>query len=491
MRRRRLWQAPAGAALVLGMLLVTGGAPATASDDPLGDLTGTVTKQVEPLTHAVTPQAPQAPQAPRAPKASPAPRSTPQAAGTPSSDPTGPSSAGTTGGNDVEDPRAPDHGAADVLESDLAGQPVLGAGSTRSTVRDDDSTSADSTLLAVGGMEVAGSHADSRGQQQDVFEPTADGTDALCDGSGGQACFDVLYAGSAATDDGHTSESSSSGGLGGACLGGDGASTSTSACDAPVSAGVAKSESHATRDQRTGRTRAASRSSLVDVCLTAPAGAGLPLPGLPDLPLPELPGLPLPGSDALGCTVGLALLQSEGAADSGGSTPSASRDSSVGSLTLAGTTQDLDQTQAGELPPGCPAGSSALCAYLDQGETYLGPGSLAGSAQEAVKAQVLPGILGSDLLTLIGARSETLVHDDGGEAVTATPSHPVVSGHEGSTVRHGTARAAVALAPGAAGGLPNTGGPSSGLLALGLLGLGLGSMLLAVSRSSRLLARAA
>ena len=472
MRRPMLWQGPAAVLLVAGMLSL-GGAPATAAGDPVDELGKTVKKTTEKTLDPVT--------KPLRKATSKAAAGSKARTSTPSSDPGEPSS--RSGTNDVEDPQAPDHGAADTVKSKIAGEDALGAGHTRSTVEDDDSTKAEATPLTAAGADMfgLGATADSEGQQHQTNEPVSPATGPVCEGSSGGLCLDVLYAQADATDDGDTSSSHSESELAGGCVGGEDTAIGTSTdCDSPVQAGLVQSQSDATRDQSSGRTRASSSSAVLAICLSAP-GSGLPVPEVPEIP--ELPVIALPGGDGVGCAIEGALLTSQGESDSGagGTAPSSSRSSSVGTLGANGEEYELSDPQALELPPGvCPDGlGSLLCGYVNQGETYLGD-ELAGHAQEALHVTVLPGLLDLDLT---GARTETLVHNDGGE-----PEVKGVEDEDPDASNPGNARPAAeveGVEARAEGGLPNTGGPAAGLLVMGLLGVGAGAMLVAVSRLRR------
>lgn len=342
-------------------------------------------------------------------------------------------------GHETEDPQQPDHGGATVLDSGLAGEDVARVGESRANVEDDDSTSGDATLLALGGEEIAGAHADSDGEDESHF---GDPLEPLCSGSEGQVCLSVLYADAWATEDGDTSSSRGRTGVADVCLGGDGAED----CTGPVSTGVATSESEAERDQRSGRTTASSSSEVADVCVQPDPATGL-------------------------CAVGVEVLHSEGRSDSGGSKASADRDSHLIALELGNEEQArVSDPQALSLPPDCPEGGSLVCLFVNQGETYLGKG-VAGHAQEALHVDVLPGNL--DLVVEAG-RSETLVHNDGGEA-RGGDTGPAVRGAGGGPGSPGTVA-------GVADMLPQTGGVWSGLLALALLGIGAGALLTARSR---------
>lgn len=406
-------------ALVAALTLVALGpaGAAAAEDDPLRDLLGSVTEAPDNGA-AVT---------------------------TPSSPPPAPSSDDDLAGHETEDPAPPDHGGATIVDTDLAGEDVATVGDNTATVEDDDSTSADSTLVAIGGEEVMGTHADSGGQNESHFgDPLA----PLCEGSEGQVCLRILYADAWATDDGSTSSSRSQSGVADVCLGGDDAAQDAE-CSGPVAAGAATSEAEAERDQESGRTTAGSKSSAADVCVERD-----------------------PVTDA--CAVGVGVLHSSGSSDSGGANASADRESYLLRLDLGGE----EQGRAGDpaalaLPPECPDGASLLCLFLNQGETYVGDG-IAGHAQEALHVDVLPGNL--DLLIEL-SRTESLVHNDGGESADDSGRNRAapVQGAAGSPAAPGDVA-------GVSGVLPNTGGVWSGLLALAFAGIGIGSLLMARRR---------
>jgi hypothetical protein len=451
---RNVWRAKAAAVIALGVCagtLTLGQGAAVADGDPVGDVTSTVKKKLEPVTGAVAPKAPK-------------PRS---GASTPSSPPGAPASQDETPPNEVADPTTPDHAGAEVLHSQVAGQDAADEGSSRATVEDDDSSSADASLLTVGGNEVMGSHADSTGPRHDQDSVASEATDPVCTGSADALCFDVMYSDANATESGSRSHSDASSGLFRFCVGGDGEQVDCGG--APAQGQVGQSSSQIDRNRATGRTTAASDSDAAAVCLTAPSAVPLPFAG---------------------CGVGVEALGSHGRSDSGGAQPSADRGSSVGSLTIAGQEQPLDQTAGAAVPPDCAPGTSLACGYVNQGETYLGQGS-AGHAQEALKVVVLPAALvgvaatPQDLLFVIGGRSETLVHNDGGEPVTHTPGAPGTPGHHVKATGAARAPALVAGDAGSGARLPNTGGPAAGLLVGGLLATGAGAMLVSVSRMRR------
>lgn len=410
------YRAPLTVVAVVALISLTPGA-ASADQDPVG-LLGQVSSQTAKITKQLAPKA--------------------ASAQDPSS-----ASDSDLAGNETENPRSSDHGSAKVVNSTIAGQKVAETGSNDATVDDDDSTKADSTLLALGGEEILGTHADSNGENESHFgDPLA----PLCEGSEGAACLTVLYAHAFATNDGSTSHSQSRSGIANACLGGS--STDTNApCTGPVHAGSATSEGRADRNQGSGRTTASSFSNVVELCLQPEAVTGA-------------------------CAVGADVLHSEGQSDSGGSQASASRSSYLLGANAAG--QELgpisDPTDL-SLQPAC-ADPSLACNFLNQGETYVG-GSNAGHAQDALKATVLPGDL--DAFTGV-AHSESFAHNDGGDSSTAG-AHGNLDPSDSATPD-----GSIDNANSAGSLLPNTGGVWSGLLALGLMAIAAGSFITAYGR---------
>ncbi|HET7357008.1 MAG TPA: hypothetical protein VFJ09_10080 [Nocardioidaceae bacterium] len=341
--------------------------------------------------------------------------------------------------NETTNPSGPDHAGSQGLHAAAGGQDVADAGHDRTAVRRGGRTHSDATLLALGGQEVLGAHASSDGPHE---SHAGNPLQPLCDGSSGQVCLQVLYADAYATP-GHGMGQS---GIARICLGGSKTDAAAS-CDGAVAAGVLSNQ--AQTDRSHGRTTASSESDLADVCLTQPGTTG--------------------------CTLSADALHSQGTADSAG--PSARRGSFLLGVQGGGQGGRVDQPTAIQVPPGCPP-PSALCAYLNQGETYLGHG-VAGHAQDALKAGLLPGQPVE--VDVLGGHTETLVHPRAG----ATGKNPGVSGQSAGGPGHPATGAVAgehaALAP-LAGLLPNTGGTWSGLLALGLLGVAAGSLMLAASR---------
>lgn len=366
---------------------------------------------------------------------------------TPSSPPPAPSSDDDQPGHETEDPAGPDHGAAEMVDANLGGADVVDVGHNDATVEDDDATSADSTLLALGGEEVFGAHADSQGESESHFgDPLA----PLCEGSEGQVCLQVLYADAYATDEGGSSQSRSQSGVLGACIGGTSADP-TAECDGPVAAGVAESKGEAGRDQSSGRTTAGSESDAAAVCLD------------PD---------PITGA----CALGASALHSDGESNSGGSTGTASRDSYLLAVEAGGEEPGrIGDPTSFAVQPAC-AEPSLACIFLNQGETYVDD-SVAGHAREALSAKLLPATPLEIEVEL--ARTESLVHNDGPETTSG--------GGGGSGSGSGDLPGGGPRLPGTGGGgptadLPDTGGIWSGLLAMSMFSIATGAFFIAYSR---------
>ena len=304
--------------------------------------------------------------------------------------------------NETENPVGPDHGSTRGIEAFLAGTSLLGLNHDNATINDDDSAVADSTLLSLGGTKILGTNADSTGgagpgpgTNEDTFNPLG----PLCAGTGGALCADVLYSESRATNDGTTSTSQARSGVLNACLGGTD-TDQTNGCDGLVGAGALESEANAQRDLATGETTADATYTAADPCISVAASAE-------------------------DCLVGATALYSHGDANSGdgGGDGTANRNSFVAGLAVGGGDPNADPliTEPTDLsiPDGCTGALVLECLFLNQGETYLGPG-LAGTAQDALKLAVLniipvPGTPGVTIPVLgvnVG-HTETLVHNDG------------------------------------------------------------------------------
>lgn len=403
-------RAPLAAAITCG-LLILGTSAAGAADpdrDPLAPVTGTVDQVLKPIKDATgnTP-------APRANGALPVQEN---------DDPD----------RETTDPSGPDHGSGQSVDADAGDEDVADVAGSDATLQDDDSSSADATLLAVGGNEILGAHADSDGTRS---QSTGDPLEPVCSGSDNALCVQLLYADADATD-GHSEARS---GVAAACVGGT--DDDATDCDGQVGAGALQSNGEVDRNAN-GRTRARSGSSAANACLQQD---------------------PMLGT----CTVDADALRSNGSSDSSGA---ASKDSQVLGAGLDGTTvADTSEPTATAVPVDCTSPSLA-CLFLNQGETYVG-NSAAGHSVTALTATALDG---SVLATL--AHSETLTHQV--DRSTTTSGDPVTSGGPANPSA-GTPQAGGVPVDSV---LPNTGGVLSGLLMLGLLVVGLGSLLVAWSR---------
>ncbi len=439
--RRRLFIVPV-VALTTATMVVLGAGTASATDDPdpAGDLVKKVTKTVNSTVTKST-----------------STTSSQRSAPVPSRDaPNPPATDDDSPGHETANPTAPDHGSSYVAHVTLGGNDVADVAKGKSTVNDNDSTTADSTLLGLFGMEIIGSHADSKnGPSEDhgAFPKIP-----LCKSSGGAVCLDLLYSDSYATDNGRSSDASTDNGAANLCVS-DTPTPTGGVCNELLSAKLLTSSSSAHRNQSTGRTTAASQSSAADVCVQRD---------------------PILGT----CTVKADALSSDGQASSD-SPRSASRHSQVLNVAIAGNAVPAGPITGTEPfaitipPPDCPD-QSLVCVFGNQGETYLGK-DLAGTSQSALDIFALPGTpleLHAEL-----AHSETLVHNDGGTTVLSPPTN-----HNPSTNPGAHPRPAANLDNNSAadsvndGVLPHTGGVWSGLLSIGLLLVGAGAMALAWAR---------
>jgi len=350
-------------------------------------------------------------------------------------------------GHESPNPTAPDHASGGVAVVQIEGNELVTVGQTNSTIEDDDTSSSDVTVLAIGGEEIVGAHSDSEdGPESDTQDPLA----PVCEESGGAVCLGLLFAEASSSENANSSKASSSAAVAFACLGGT-QTEATPECDGPVSAGVAESSGDIERDKQSGETEATHSSDLVDVCIG--------------------------GADTSGtCTgIGAEAAHSESHSESGpaegqGSTE---RDSFLLNVEANGEGNEIigDPT-AIAVPPGCPEGTSVACVFFNQGESFVYTGGAAGY-QEVAHVQVGPDLVLGHLAT-----SETLATNAGpGDVVEGDP--PLE--HPEDTVLGG--------APGGAGAdgglgdaLPFTGVATSLLLAIACALISAGAWLLALRR---------
>ncbi|MDQ6642514.1 MAG: hypothetical protein M3Y66_08480, partial [Actinomycetota bacterium] len=351
-RHRRLLVAPA-VAFATATMLVMGAGAATASDpNPVGPILHQVHKTVHKITQPAAKAASRASaSSPNAPNAAP----------------------GDSPGHVTTRPAAPDHGSSYVGHVVVGGHNLADVANGNSTVKDNNGSSADSTLLAIAGTEIIGSHASSDGNNTShgVF-PTI----PVCTSTNGALCADLLFSDSYATNNGSTSAANTRNGVATACVGGTDPSGTT--CSGYLGASAGTSRSSSQRDLQTGHTTAASDSSVSQACVRQTV-AGT-------------------------CAVSAGVLSSDGNADSNGT---ASRHSQVLGLNIAGNPAGLPTSPFGiSVPPNCTT-PSLLCVFGNQGETYLAPG-LAGTSQSALDVYGLNRTLQVGL-----AHSETLAHNAG------------------------------------------------------------------------------
>ena len=278
-------------------------------------------------------------------------------------------------GNETVNPSSPDHAANDGVEAGIGTLNLLGANRDNATVNDDDTTSADSTALSLLGLELIGAHATSGGTTEDHF---GDPLSPLCEASGGAACLGLIFSDAQASNDGTTAQATSKSGVADVCaLGSD--PGGESCAGGLLSLGAATGTSTISRDVATGQTVADSNFSTVGVCLT-----------------PSL----------LGCGLAVDVLGSFGHADSGGLSSSADRGSFLLSLGTENNPNGfvIEDPLDLSIPPGCDGGLLQIeCLFLNQGETFLGP-LVGGTAQDALKLGLLPGLLGSQLANVAAPR---------------------------------------------------------------------------------------
>jgi hypothetical protein len=301
--------------------------------------------------------------------------------------PSQPAEDGDTGAHETENPAPPDHASGAVADVDLVGEDLVEVGSTRSQISDDGRASGDVTVLAIGGEEIVGAHSDSRsGPRDDDVAPF----DQLCEGSGGDVCLGLLFASTSSRENAESSSARSQAALAFACLGGE-QTSSRQACEGPVGAGVSTSDSRIQRDHGSGRTRARQTTSLADACVGPEGEVGGTCSG-----------------------VGVELMTSESRSDSGDGTGpgSSQRKSWLAKVDVEGNPAvSITEPGALEVPPGCPAGRSLVCLYVNQGETFVFTGG-GGSRQEVVHITALrKAVDGADLVLGHLGSAETLARN--------------------------------------------------------------------------------
>jgi LPXTG-motif cell wall-anchored protein len=329
----------------------------------------------------------------------------------------------------------------------IGGNDVVDVARSAASIDDNDDSHADATLLALGGEEILGAHADSDGEKEShAGDPLA----PLCEGSEGQICLRVLFADAYASEDGTTSQSLAQSGVADLCLGGDSADPRAD-CSGPVSAKIATSEAQMRRDKTDGSTEGSAESAIADVCV---------------------------GAEGETCAVGVEVLKARSFARSDGTTDG---ESTVAALELGNEeVGSISDPAKLEIQPDC-AAPSLVCVTVNQGASAVNEG-VASQTQDALNAGILP-----DTLNVDTGLSNTGVTATQGDAVAGIeeerpdaagaggPGGPGAGGpgNPGTGEVAGVEKTAL---------LPNTGGFWSGLLAIALGAIAAGSFLLARNR---------
>lgn len=350
-------------------------------------------------------------------------------------------------GHESPNPTDPDHASGGIADVQIDGNEVVTVGQTNSTIEDDDSSSSDVTLLAIGGEEIVGAHSDSEdGPESDTQDPLA----PVCEESGGAVCLGLLFADASSSENGNSSDASSSAAIAFACLGGT-QEDATDECDGPASAGVGQSEGDIQRDKQSGETEASHSNDLADVCIG--------------------------GGDQSGtCTgVGAEAAHSESQSESGpsGGQGSTERDSFLLNVEANGEDNEvIGDPTAIAVPPGCPEGTSVACVFFNQGESFVFTGGAAGY-QEVAHVQVGPDLVLGHLST-----SETLATNAGPDDDDVVEGDPPLE-NPGDTVLGGGPGG---VGDGSGDALPFTGVATSLFLAIACALISAGAWLLALRR---------
>ena len=351
-----------------------------------------------------------------------------------------------------------------VLGVGIGEREVVDLAESGSRIDSEDGGHADSTLLAVGGQEVIGTHTGpGSNREAHAGDPLAQ----LCEGSNGLLCLGLLYADAYSWTSEDASDARAQNGVLHACLGGEDGAERSASCSGPVEAGVIESSARSHRATKSGRTSSESESHVADACVSP---------------------------DDAGCAVGATVLQSRSSSDSGTSTEAddsaTDGDSTPATVTLGGTEiAPADDPASLEVPPGC-AAPVLVCLDLNESSSSAGDDAVSDerTAADADALTGTPAVVGADV-----AQSGTAAANDGGEAA----DDEAADGHEGDAEAQVAGVEAAAGGgpgrPGAAAGsplaealdtiLPNTGGVASGLLAGAVLLLGGGVLVLARRRA--------
>ncbi|MGH3778837.1 MAG: hypothetical protein ACRDRR_24390 [Pseudonocardiaceae bacterium] len=342
----------------------------------------------------------------------------------------------------LDDPRPPDHASGAVADVDLLKEHLLEITKYDATIEDNGETHADSTVLGLGGDQIIGSSADSKGNEKDGDNLTA----GLCEGTGGVICLSLLYHDVVATEDRDSSLAAARGGVLALCLGGDDDEdvTATYECDGLLSLGVAEGLGVAERDKEHGHTKAESANELLNLCVGKRESLTESCDGL---------GLQAVHSDS----------------ESKSKEPDTQRGSYLLGIDSDGESSYLlDEPEAITLLDDC-GDSAILCLFLNQGKSVIFKNPKgAGSVQEMLRLDVL----NRTLLVVLG-QAETLAHETKGR----DDHHKKPEDHDKGD-DHGDKGGD----KGEGGGLAETGADVMPLLAGGFLLTGMGALTVAATR---------
>jgi hypothetical protein len=313
----------------------------------------------------------------------------------PAEPPDDPTEDGDTEGHETENPTKPDHASGSIADVTLAGEPLAEVGSNNAAINDDGTASGDVVVLALLGEEVIGGHSEC--PAVDCEGGTASGGVApglLCEETAGGVCVGLLFAETTSSVTNEESSATADQALAFACVGGTQEAPEEN-CDGFVGAGVSENHSSITQDNTNGNTTSDQATDVADVCV-GPTGED-----------------PLTGT----CSgIGASALHSESHSEANSETGpgTTERSSYLLALELAGEQAiTISDPIAIEVPPGCPAGGSLLCVYLNQGESFVYTGGGA-SRQEALHIAVLAGAIdGADLVGGHVSDAETLAENTG------------------------------------------------------------------------------
>jgi hypothetical protein len=269
-------------------------------------------------------------------------------------------------------------------------------GQNDAAIEDDGTAHSDVVVLSLLGSEIIGAHSNCPAVGCEGGEPTGSvAPGILCEESGGGVCVGILFAEANSSVENDESSASADQVLAFACIGGTQTAPAEN-CDGVVGAGVSEQHSTITQDNTTGATEGSSSTDVADVCV-GPTGED------------AITGV---------CSgLGVSALHSESSSSASSETApgTTERSSYLLALELGGGEPVLVISDPMDisLPPGCPAGASLLCVFINQGESFVYTGG-AGSTADALHIDVLAGAVdGADVVFGHVAQSQTLVENTG------------------------------------------------------------------------------